>query len=736
VGVNLIDDRGTLNRGNSKPALQAAKQRLPLALAWLARPSFIYGAIALAVLGPTLAPGYLLTGDMLFAPNMSFPTQIYGQNLSSWASLPYLLVLQCTSYLFPAWVIQKLILFLILWTAGIGAHRLVSSTSAGAYFGGLLYMLNPYVGLRLLLGQWTMLAVFAIIPFAVAAMLELLRSRSLKAAAKVALLWWLAGVFQMHGFYLVGILYMIMGLAALIRHRKNTHLLFSFLKAMALTGGIFTLLNAYWLVSLTQTAFGRITRIPSVALDIFASRGSLEWPVHLEVAAMGGFWSASSLIPHDVIRLWQILFVGTLFLAIYGLLEERKTRWSLPEVAVVGIIGWILAVGAGSIATRPIFEFLWVHIPGFQGFRESHKFVAYIVLMYSYLGGIGFASLFRAMRNHSFDRSMAIRKKDQTRSKVFNTMASSGRAIVIMICTVVPLAYGLTVFNLATSINPTDYPPEWYDARSIIEENNEFNNLLIFPWHSFMKIDWIEQNQRKVANPAGLFFTGNMIKADNIELPKYDSDSIDPMSIYIETILENRNNISNLGRLLIPMNVKYVLLLKEENHTDYSFLYQQSDLKPVVTNSRLTLFANENNTSSLLGVKRDEAELWIDYDIDETQLNPFARESAGSPVEVVRNTPITIHYSNSEYDFVALPLTQGLNRNGWRQKGQLPVGYYLGFMPMFPAQAGAGSIENVTFWGRVVWGYLASTLTLAAILTWIAKGRVSAMLARKREASD
>jgi len=40
-------------------------------------------------------------------------------------------------------LVQKIILFLVFFLAGMGTHRLFSEKGAGAYFAGLLFMINP-----------------------------------------------------------------------------------------------------------------------------------------------------------------------------------------------------------------------------------------------------------------------------------------------------------------------------------------------------------------------------------------------------------------------------------------------------------------------------------------------------------------------------------------------------------------------------------------------------------------
>lgn len=692
----MSDRSGSLTARWRAGAFRRLGARLvPAPRALVSRPAVVYAAVALVVLGPALGPGYLLTVDMVFAPDMHYPTQAYGVNPSTWASLPYLLILEWSSAILPGWIVQKIVLFLVLWLAGLGAHRLIGAPLVGAYFAGLLYMLNPYVGLRLVLGQWTLLAAFAVIPFAVTALLELFRSRSPRAAVKVALLWTLAGIFQLHGFILVGMIFVVMTVGEFARTSRSTQFFTGLFRPVAVGGTAFLLLNAYWLVPLAGTGIDRIEAIPPVAMDLFRPRSSLGLPIALEVAGMGGFhWT--DLLPNDLVRFWQVLYLGVVFLALTGLLAGVSTRWSRMEVATVGVIGFILALGASSPVTKPIFEYLWTNVPGFRGFRDSHKFVALLVLAYAYFGALGVSAVTKSVPLAAIHALTSL-----------GGVGGTLRHFIRLSPLLLPAAYGFGIIGFVGQVRPTEFPPEWYEAKATIKADNLMGNLLVFPWHSFMDFHWLEQGQRRVSNPSRLFFDVPTIQADNLERPGYYSDSSDPVSAYVESLLDRRQTISHLGNLLTLVNVRFVLLLKDDDYTSYSFLNRQQDLQLVASNSELVLFKNMAHISPVLGIHSNDLDARIEDLLSWESLSGFVFTGA-EPIEATEASPIEVTFATTEYDVVALPLHQGIDRQHWELDGQQATVSFLGFIPTFRFSGGEGVVRYAPFLERIVWGYLAS----------------------------
>lgn len=121
-------------------------------------PVLIYSLVSIIVLWGLLAPGYVLTLDMVFTPNGSdINVSDWSYGLETWlfGGLPFfLLLIEGIGSLVPMWVIQKIILFFTLFLAGFSAHHLCpAKNQLGKYFAGLIYMLNPFVYVRFMAGH-------------------------------------------------------------------------------------------------------------------------------------------------------------------------------------------------------------------------------------------------------------------------------------------------------------------------------------------------------------------------------------------------------------------------------------------------------------------------------------------------------------------------------------------------------------------------------------------------------
>ena len=73
-------------------------------------PIFIYLAISVFILGDLLKPGYILTLDMVFAPNVKWINMFYGLEGPWISELPLVVLLDLGSHIIPVWLEQKIIL--------------------------------------------------------------------------------------------------------------------------------------------------------------------------------------------------------------------------------------------------------------------------------------------------------------------------------------------------------------------------------------------------------------------------------------------------------------------------------------------------------------------------------------------------------------------------------------------------------------------------------------------------
>jgi len=673
---------------------------------WL--PYLVYALLSLVILGALLLPGYILTLDMLFTPNMDSNAQLYGLSESISARAPLLLSVQWLSDIIPAWLVQKVILFLIFFLAGLGAHKLVPFKGLGSYFAGLLYMVNPFTYVRFMAGLWPLLAAYALIPFAVKAFLELLGKGSMKNAIKLTLLSTLVGVMLVHGLFLLLLIFLVIFVVKLISERKNSARLLHISKYVGISAAMFLVLNVYWLVPVLTAGTARLEQIGQADILLFAPKASGGAGVTFALASMHGFWNPGWVYASNFIPFWPVLFVFILFLAIYGLLsilKDKKARWQGISLAVVGITGFIFAVGASLDLTKPAFEWLFNNLVLVRGFRDSQKFVALLCLSYAYLGGLGveaFIAEFRRRKKH---------------------VLWAGAKVFIVFALLVPLFYSFPIFNSWGQLEATDYPEEWYEVNEYLNQDDDDFNILFLPWHLYMDYSWLPNSNKRLANPAQQFFDKPTIRGDNLEIAGKYSGSTNPISKYVEFLLGNASSVNNLGELLAPLNVKYVLLVHEVDYASYDFLYQQEDLTVELEKPGITLLKNEHSTARAYGVSsmvyidslEEYLELSTEQDVmehlyvmgDEIGSDSSARMEK---LAVTEKNPAKYQVAGSNQTYTVFTVPQNMSTQCWEYNGDKSTLQNLGIMPAFSSSPDDGEITYTRFYYVYLPSYIISAV--------------------------
>jgi len=126
--------------------------------------------LGLLALGPGLRRGFLLSYDMVFVPREPFAAALPG--LAPPRAVPSGLFVAAVSRVMPADVAQKLVLLAIfvLGCAGVAA-LLDREPPLARLAGGVFYAWNPYLGERLIIGQWALLLGYAGLPWVLRAVL-------------------------------------------------------------------------------------------------------------------------------------------------------------------------------------------------------------------------------------------------------------------------------------------------------------------------------------------------------------------------------------------------------------------------------------------------------------------------------------------------------------------------------------------------------------------------------------
>ncbi|MBI4991216.1 hypothetical protein HZB96_03940 [Candidatus Gottesmanbacteria bacterium] len=167
---------------------------------------------------------------------------------------------------------------------------------------------------------------------------------------------------------------------------------------------------------------------------------------------------------------------------------------------------------------------------------------------------------------------------------------------------ILPFIYTPTVFGgFWGQLKPVFYPKSWYEVNNILKNDKDNFLTLFFPWHQYTRFRFA--NNRVVANPAPYFFEKPVLSSQNYEtIPLYTHD-IRTESLHVEGLLSIEKEGVNLvgeeieeklpwGQSLSPINVKYIILAKDDDWKRYRFLDKQTDLKKVYENDDLVLYQN------------------------------------------------------------------------------------------------------------------------------------------------
>ena len=566
-------------------------------LSW-ALPFVVYSGLAVVILWDLLLPGYVLALDMVFTPKIPFPREFYGFDADPirLVGLPFRLFLWALNFVLPAWLIQKILLFAVFLFSGLGAHYLCEARSSlGRFYAGFLYVLNPFVYVRFMVGHLGLLLGYSVLPFLIKSFVSFLDEPKLDSGVKFALLLTLILVLDVHYVYIAGLALLFLFVFKILSLKEEPQKLRRIISGIVFSAVIFAGLNVYWLASIFL--LGTETRVSTFGYRDLLAFASKAWGtgvnIFFSLAALYGFWRVPEGYRYvcETLPGWQLIYLLILYLSVYGFMalrEDRFRSWISNGIALSGIVSLLLATGVSSTITAPLFEALFAYLPFFSGMREPQKFLAVLALTYSFLGGYGLSEHCILLRKFTGESKRAV----------------AGKFFLIMFLVLAlasPFIYSYRqLFGFYGQIRNLEYPVEWYEAKEFLDSDKSDYRVLYLPWHLYMRQSWIG---RITANPAPIFFEKPFLAGENMEWGGIETHSRKPEQHYMHFLLDRRGKIRNLGELLAPLNIKYIVLLKEVDYRSYGFLYEQNDLKVVFENAMVVIFENQHNLTRVYWVR-------------------------------------------------------------------------------------------------------------------------------------
>jgi hypothetical protein len=365
-------------------------------------------------------------------------------------------------------------------------------------------------------------------------------------------------------------------------------------------------------------------------------------------------------------------------------------------LVVAAALALLLAGGISFPPTAGVFRSVFDHVSVFRIYREPQKFLALVVLVYAVFGAVGLE---------------AVVARSDSRS-------SSARAWVVSALAIgVTTAYAYTMlWGFWGQVHLSRYPSDWARADQIMAAEGP-GRVLVLPWELYAV--WSFTAGRIVANPAPSFFSREVISGDNVGFTRIPTQSVDPFSAWVQDILAHRGKIRELGHLVAPLDVRFVVLLHEVDRQRYSFVERQADLAAIYRGPRLELFENLAWRGSVLPLEPvGSSSFAFDDGSDVTQqllpqdpVGPIAGVGFGSVARILPGwrsiAPVPAQYL----------ATGDRCTDGWRLGDEEPV-CDLGTVAAFSSPDQAQSLWRRAPGARVI-GFLVSGLTLVGALFYV-----------------
>lgn len=350
--------------------------------------------LALLVVGPLLAPGYLLLRDAVSTPRSYLSDTALGLTSAPRAT-PQDFAVALASHLVDGGVVVKIMLILGLWLAGWGAARLVAvalpcAGASGQFVGTTVAIWNPYVAERLLQGHWSLLVGYGCLPWVASAMLTL-RTTAASRFVFCGLAFWIALAGLTPTGLLLGATVALVCVGAPGTGRPRRWCAAAALGA-ALVSALPWLTAAVMGSSLTaHTAANRL------GVEAFAPRAEPGLGTVASLASLGGIWNGDA-VPGSRTTLFAVFSAAVLLgVVAVGLLTVIRRPTVVPLLVLAAVSVFVpaaLATGPGLQVLSTVVD----TVPGFGVLRDGQKWVALAAPGYALAGAGAVVTLRRWLR--------------------------------------------------------------------------------------------------------------------------------------------------------------------------------------------------------------------------------------------------------------------------------------------------------------------------------------------------
>ena len=442
----------------------------------------VAGSAAL-ILGPLLRPGYVLAYDMVFTPRMPIGANSFGLGSQLPRAVPSDLVVAAAGHLLPGDVVQKLVLVTLVVGAGIGAARLTAPTVVTRTAAALAYIWTPYLGERLLLGQWAVLVGYAGLPWLiVAARRARLADRDGRVAA------WARFVVVLGVMSLGGAPAWLLALftaPVVLGWGDRRHARDAALRVLAGCGAL-VVFALPWVVPALSRPGGVGADVTGA--EVFAPRADTPFGPVLSVLTGGGVWNAETVPPGRDAWLPAAGALVLLALGVVGTVRRRRDP-VVGALAIAALPGVLLALltcwppGARFVGGIPIAAEL----------RDAQRLLAPWVLLLA-LGVAAFCG-------------------DLVERAGRTTRPAAALLVVLPVAVLPTLAWGISG-HLAV----VDYPGDFAQVRARLDADHRPGAVVVLPFEAYRRFAW--NHDRTSLDPLNRWLDRTVIASSDLPVAR------------------------------------------------------------------------------------------------------------------------------------------------------------------------------------------------------------------------
>lgn len=446
-------------------------------------------AISLLLLGPALAPGYVLSYDMVWVPDLALRPDALGTGSGLPRAVPSDAVVALADEIVPGMVLQKLMLLGVLIIGGLGAARMAQRLGG---LGGVaqclaaaVFVWNPFVVERLLIGHWPVLLSTALLPWLLLAAREARESGRMPPRLLVLLP--LASLSAS-----AGIAAAVAVLALGIQRGAG--------RGNAWLGGAVAAANLPWLVA--GLLHADIATSPAAAATVFATRAEGPLPAPLTALGLGGVWNAQTVPATREGPLAVVSLVVVALLVALGLAAWWRTAGRRDAVGLVACwaLGWGLAV-VSAVAPGAI-GWIAAEVPGGGVLRDGSRLLGLCLPLVATAAAHGGQRIVAAFGTH-WQRSVV-----------------AGALVLTPLALLPDAAWGVS-----GRLEPVDFPASYAEVRRAVGDADG-TDLLVLPFSSFRAPAWNEG--RTVLDPLGRYLRPDYVASDELLVSEEQIAGEDP----------------------------------------------------------------------------------------------------------------------------------------------------------------------------------------------------------------